>query len=171
MSSQASLPLTSARPLTFQVTLTVLALTLFTVVMVIGFGAYATLSADADALHRQKIFVATGLQDAVNTVMHEQEAISVWDDAVTYAKAHDQQWMIENLGKWMYDFYGHDRAYVLDERNRPVHAMADGETVPETSYATDEAEISPLVVRLRELLVQIAAWEGDNHPNPSSMIS
>src|SRR6188474_2206286 len=95
-----SAALTHNRPLTFQVTLTVLGLTLFTLLMVAGFGAYAMLRADADALQRQSVFVATGLQDAVNSVILEQESITVWDDAVTFSKARDQQWMIENLGAW-----------------------------------------------------------------------
>src|SRR5262249_35984319 len=122
--------------------------------------------ADDDALQRQKVFVATGLQDAVSHVIHEQESITVWDDAVTFAKAHDQQWMIENLGKWMYDYYGHDRAYVLDEHDRSVHAMADGKTIAPEEYAKDEPAIAPLVAKLRQLLVQIAAWQGDDPPKP-----
>ena len=56
----------NSRPLTFQVTLTVLALAVFSLAMVVGFGFFATLRADRDALQRQKIFVANGLQDAVN---------------------------------------------------------------------------------------------------------
>ena len=85
----------NSRPLTFQVTLTVLALAVFTLALVVGFGFFATMSADNDALQRQKAFVANGLQDAVNGLMREQESVSVWDDAVNFAKAHDQQWMSE----------------------------------------------------------------------------
>ena len=51
MKSQAN-----TRPLTFQVTLTVMALALFTLLMVVGFGAYATLRADEVALQRQTAF-------------------------------------------------------------------------------------------------------------------
>ena len=105
----------NSRPLTFQVTLTVLAVALFTLALIVGFGFFATISADKDALQRQKTFVGNGLQDAVNGLMREQESVAVWDDAVNFAKAHDQQWMSENLGEWMYSYYGHDRAFVLDE--------------------------------------------------------
>src|SRR5262245_15846163 len=166
MRARSNIPAAGARPLTFQVTLTVLALTVITVLTVAGFGLFATMRADDDALQRQKVFVATGLQDAVNDVIQQQESITVWDDAVTFSKAHDQQWMIENLGKWMFDYYGHDRAYVLDEQNRSVHAMVDGETVAADQYAKDEPAIAPLVARLRQLLVEIAAWQGDDPPKP-----
>ena len=161
-----SAALTHNRPLTFQVTLTVLGLTLFTLLMVAGFGAYAMLRADADALQRQSVFVATGLQDAVNSVILEQESITVWDDAVTFSKARDQQWMVENLGQWMFDYYGHDRAYVLDERGLAVHAMVDGKTMDPAEYAADEPIVAPLVARLRQKMVEIAAWEGDEPPKP-----
>ncbi len=119
----------NSRPLTFQVTLTVLALALFTLALVVGFGVFATMSADNDALQRQKVFVAHGLQEAVDALMREQESVTVWDDAVTFAKAHDEHWMRENVGEWMYSYYGHDRAFVLDEHDRPVYAMEDGKTV------------------------------------------
>ena len=126
------------RPLTFQVTLTVLALAVFTLLLVVSFGFFATISADNDALQRQKTFVGNGLQDAVNGLMREQESIAVWDDAVNFAKAHDQQWMAENLGEWMYTYYGHDRAFVLDEHDQPVHAMEDGKTLAPARYANTE---------------------------------
>jgi diguanylate cyclase (GGDEF)-like protein len=166
MRSRPNTVATGARPLTFQVTLTVLALTLFTVLMVVGFGLFAVMRADGDALQRQKAFVTTGIQDAVNDVVQQQQSIAIWDDAVTFAKAHDQQWMIENLGKWMYDYYGHDRAYVLDEHNRSVHAMVDGKTVAADEFSKDEQAIAPLVAKLRQLLVEIAAWQGNNPPKP-----
>jgi diguanylate cyclase (GGDEF)-like protein len=165
MTSPSAAP-SRTRPLTFQVTLTVLGLTLFTLLMVAGFGAYAMLRADADALARQSVFVATGLQDAVDSVIQEQESITVWDDAVTFAKAHDKQWMVENLGQWMFDYYGHDRAYVLDEQGQPVHAMVDGKTVDASEYGADEPTIAPLIARLRQKLVEIASWEGDDPPKP-----
>ena len=118
----------NSRPLTFQVTLTVLALALFTLALLVGFGFFATISADNDALQRQT-FVGNGLQDAVNGLMREQESVTVWDDAVNFAKAHDEQWMSENLGEWMYSYYGHDRAFVLDEQTGRFTRWKDGKTV------------------------------------------
>ena len=55
-------------PLTVQVTLTVLALGVFALAMVLGFGFYATMQADHVSLERQKIFFANGLQDQIAAV-------------------------------------------------------------------------------------------------------
>ena len=159
MKSQAS-----SSPLTSQVTLTVLALALLTVLLVTGFGAFATIRADENALQRQKAFVESGLADAVAAVKREQESITVWDDAIAFAKAHDQQWMRENLGEWMHSYYGHDRAFVLDEQNRPVHAMVDGKTVEPVRFVEAESVVAPEVQKLRALMAEIAASEDADPP-------
>ena len=145
----------NSRPLTFQVTLTVLALALFTLALFVGYGFFATMSADNDALQRQKVFVAHGLEETVDALVREQESVTVWDDAVTYAKAHDELWMRENVGEWMYSYYGHDRAFVLDEHDRPVYAMEDGKTVLPSRYALAEPTVLPAIEKLRALMATL----------------
>ena len=140
MKSQAN-----SSPLTFQVTLTVLALA------VVHAGCWSSASASSRRcapttmrLQRQKAFVADGPAGCRRLrLMREQESVTVWDDAVTFAKAHDQQWMRENLGEWMYSYYGHDRAFVLDEQNRPVHAMEDGKTVAPPATPRPSRAVAP----------------------------
>lgn len=151
-------------PLTLQLTLTVLALAAFALVTVVGFATFATMRADDVALQRQKAFVAKGIDDAVAELMREQESVTVWDDAVTATRDHDEQWMRENVGEWMYSYYGHDRAFVLDERDEPVYAMADGKTVPPASYAEAEPAVAPQVARLRSLIADIAASDDPDPP-------
>jgi diguanylate cyclase (GGDEF)-like protein len=141
-------------PLTFQVTLTVLALAVFALAMVFGFGLYATMQADHVSLERQKIFFANGLQDQIAAVEREQESIAVWDDAVINAKAGNVDWMVENISVWMYSYYGHNRVYVLDAANRPIHAMREGQVVAPVSYGEDEPAILPSVEKLRLLMRQ-----------------
>ena len=143
-------------PLTFQVTLTVLALGLFALAMVFGFGLYATMQADHVSLERQKIFFANGLKDQIAAVVREQESIAVWDDAVVNAKAGNQDWMVENLSVWMYTYYGHNRVYVLDAANRPIHAMWEGKVMAPSVYGEDESVLLPTVERLRALIGQPA---------------
>src|SRR5262245_59378001 len=102
-------------PLTSQVTLTVVALAVLALAMVTGFGYYAMQQSDRNSLERQKIFVANGLEDAIEAMKREQESVTVWDDSVTNAKAGNQDWMAQNLSVWMHSYYGHDRIYVLDD--------------------------------------------------------
>jgi len=139
-------------PLTYQVTLTVLALAAFSFVMVVGFGFYAAVQADHVSLERQKIFFANGLQDQIAAVEREQESVSVWDDSVINAKSGNQTWMAENLSVWMYSYYGHNRVYVLDEANRPIHAMREGKVVAPDLYAEDETALRSTVEKLRGLI-------------------
>ncbi len=141
-------------PLTYQVTLTVLALAAFALVMVVGFGFYAAVQADRVSLERQKIFFANGLQDQIAAVEREQESVSVWDDSVTNAKSGNQAWMAENLSVWMYSYYGHNRVYVLDDVNRPIHAMQEGKAVPASVYGADEPALLPTIEKLRQLIAQ-----------------
>ena len=150
-------------PLTVQVTLTVLALAAFSLAMVIGFGFYAALKADRDSLEKQKIFVSTGIADAINEVVRQQTSITVWDDSVVAARDTDQTWMADNLGEWMYSYYGHDRVYVLDVAGNPIHVMRDGKTVEARAYDEDRAAVEPSVVKLRALMKQAA---GSDDPPP-----
>lgn len=151
-------------PLTYQVTLTVLALAAFALVMVVGFGFYAAVQADHVSLERQKIFFANGLQDQIAAVEREQESVSVWDDAVTNAKSGNQTWMAENLSVWMYSYYGHNRVYVLDDANRPIHAMREGKVVAPDLYAEDETALRSTIEKLRGLIARPPEETGAGGP-------
>lgn len=150
------LPKSHPRPLTFQLTLTVLALAALALSMAAGFGLFAIGQTDEDSLRKQRIFVANGLAEQVEALKREQESVTVWNDSVVNAKAGNRQWMIENIGEWMHSYYGHDRVYVLDDRDRPVYAMQDGQTVESSAYAADEPAVLPKLGELRILMRQIA---------------
>jgi sensor domain CHASE-containing protein len=102
------------KPLTSQVTLVVVALAAFSLAIVVGFGFFATLETDRASLEKQKAFVSAGVADAIAAVVRQQNSVTVWDDSVIAARQSDQAWMSENLGEWMYSYYGIDRVYVLD---------------------------------------------------------
>ncbi|MER8916240.1 EAL domain-containing protein [Mesorhizobium sp. M0761] len=147
-------------PLTFQVTLTVLTLAVFALAIVVGFGLYATMQADRVSLEREKVFLANGLQDQIAAVKREQESVAVWDDSVINAKAGNQTWMAENFSVWMYSYYGHNRVYVLDNANRPVHAMREGKVVSPAVFGEDEPALRPTIARLRQMMSKDASQAG-----------
>ncbi|MES0019665.1 EAL domain-containing protein [Mesorhizobium sp. M0036] len=147
-------------PLTFQVTLTVLTLAVFALAIVVGFGLYATMQADRVSLERQKVFLANGLQDQIAAAKREQESVAVWDDSVINAKAGNQTWMAENLSVWMSSYYGHNRVYVLDDANRPVHAMREGKVVSPAVFGEDEPALRPTIARLRQMMSKDASQAG-----------
>ncbi|MEP9385930.1 EAL domain-containing protein [Mesorhizobium sp. KR9-304] len=144
-------------PLTFQVTLIVLALAAFSLAIVVGFGFFATLEADRVSLEKQKAFVAAGIADEMAEVVRQQKSVTEWDDSILAARRGDQAWMAENLGEWMHAYYGLDRVYVLDAAGRPVHAMRDGGTLAPSAYEDDRPRIEPFVEKLRALMKGAAA--------------
>ncbi|WP_442580542.1 bifunctional diguanylate cyclase/phosphodiesterase [Mesorhizobium sp. ASY16-5R] len=146
--------------MTFQVTLAVIAAAAFSFVLVLAFSVYAVIGVDRIAVERQKTFVRSGLAEQVENLIREQQSVTVWDDAVLNAKAGNQDWMAENLGEWMHSYYGHDRVYVLDDRNRPVHVMKDGHTLPPAAFEEEAAAVMPLVLKLREQLDRTASNAG-----------
>ncbi len=148
-------------PLTFQVTLTVLALAAFSLATVIGFGFYAAQRADSDSLERQKIYVSSGIADEVTELVREQASVTEWDGSLVAARAGDQRWMTENLGAWLHEYYKIDRVYVLDAAGRPIHAMRDGKTLPPSTFESDRATVEPSVAKLRALIREAADQEGD----------
>jgi diguanylate cyclase (GGDEF)-like protein len=158
-------------PLTFQVTLIVLALAAFSLAVLVGFGFFATLKTDRDSLEKQKAFVAAGVADEMVELVRQQTSITEWDDSILAARRGDQTWMAENLGEWMHSYYGIDRVYVLDAPGRPIHAMRDGKTIVPPAYSDDAASIEPSVAKLRTLMKTSANVENPPPPVVSDLIS
>ncbi|WP_027164303.1 EAL domain-containing protein [Mesorhizobium sp. WSM3224] len=157
----------NSSPLTRQVTLTVLTLAAFALAIVVGFGFYAADQADNASLERQKIFIADGLKDQIATVQREQESVTVWDESVTNVRAGNQTWIEENLSTWMYTYYGHNRVYILDPANHPIHAMQEGKVVEASTFSEDEPELQPAIEKLRHMLAEPA----DASSQPVKMVA
>ena len=74
--------------------------------------------------------VEYALAKSVERVPYDQESVAVWDDAVKYVKdGFDRKWVDINLGVWMYDYFKHDRSYVLNAEDQVLYSMADGRQV------------------------------------------
>ncbi|MBO9519218.1 MAG: PAS-domain containing protein [Porphyrobacter sp.] len=96
---------------------------------------YSTSRSDALAVERQNQFIVLAIQQSVAKIANDQEASTVWDDAVEHLQQRplDYTWIDNNLGIWFHSYYGHDEVYLLDPDNRPVYAMQAGvRAQPET---------------------------------------
>jgi diguanylate cyclase (GGDEF)-like protein len=149
-----------SEPLTSRITVPVIIGAALSLALVVAFGVYAVLRVDGLAVERQRNFARSGIAEQVDGLAREQRSVTLWNDSVLKAKAGDQQWMRENLGEWLHSYYGQDRVYVLDERNRPIHAMRDGMTVDPASFGGEAGAIMPLVARLRTQMRQRSAEPG-----------
>ena len=120
--------------------------------MLVGFMLWAARSIDEGRLAEESYFVREGLHDYLDRVPHEQENFTIWDDAVLMLRANDHDWIRDNLGEWVHDYFGHDEIYILDPANAPVYALDDGRTLPPQEYAGRAAQIGPLVEQLRRTI-------------------
>jgi len=132
-----------------------LAFTLIALAIGAGAGAYGywvTTQIDAFAIDRQTALVRRTLEEAIEDMGHQQQTVTVWDEAVIKAREGDQNWLAENLGEWMYSFFGHDEVYVIDGQNQPIYAMVDGETVDADAFGAVKPQLERLAGDLRSLL-------------------
>ncbi|MCW5717680.1 MAG: bifunctional diguanylate cyclase/phosphodiesterase [Bauldia sp.] len=139
-------------------------------VILVGLGAVAAVTAwsatrsDTLAIQNQTRLVAHLLEAETDIIVHDQESVALWDDAVVKTKlAFDYAWVDENLGVWMYDYFGHDRTFVLDEAGRAIYGMADGQGAgPGVVLALPQA-VAEMAARVRAgapVEAEVAVVEG-----------
>lgn len=141
----------------FRRTFSMLVLASFVVVFAVaamllgGFLLWSAGQIDENAVARQAQRVIHAIQSIRTSTPREQESVAIWDDAVVAARNRNQDWLQTNIGKWMFDYFGHDESYVLAPDDRPVYASVDGRTRGLAAFDSRQAAILPLVDDLRKL--------------------
>ncbi|MDQ2633156.1 MAG: EAL domain-containing protein [Pseudomonadota bacterium] len=124
--------------------------------LVLGGAGWAVLwvgaRTDAVSAERQGRLVDVVVGQFKSSLAHDQESVTVWDDAVERVKAGDAEWINSNLGEWMHTYFGHDAAYVLDPADRVVFAFADKSPRDPTAFDAIRPVAQPLAAELRERL-------------------
>ncbi|MDQ0138368.1 diguanylate cyclase (GGDEF)-like protein [Neorhizobium galegae] len=106
---------------------------------------------DEVAALRQKDLVTLIVSQIQSGVAHDQESVTVWDDAVIKTRERDLDWMETNLGQWMNTYFGHDAAVVLSVEGSLIYQfIAESDSAP-SSEDVLEAYL-PLAKRLRQRL-------------------
>src|SRR3569833_768914 len=139
------------------------------VTLLLGFAFWASSTVDQKEVARQTGFVATGLRQILDRVPKEQESVTQRDDSVVQAKANNQPWMVENLGKWVGDYFGHDEVYVLDSADRPIHAMRQGVPVDVGEFTSRQGLVLPLARKLRAEMADASKGLSDSSQTEGSM--
>ena len=93
--------------------------------------------------------VEYALTKSIERVPYDQESVAVWDDAVKFVKGIDLKWVDINLGVWMYEYFKHDRSYVLNAEDQVLYSMADGKQVS-VSRRLPLGKIPEVMAELRE---------------------
>jgi diguanylate cyclase (GGDEF)-like protein len=120
-------------------------------------GAFMILAAgraDDLAAGRQQHLIATVLAQSFFGIPHDQEAMTVRDEAVLRIRAPnpDLAWIDSNMGISLYRQYGHDEVYILDPDGHAIYAMREGRRAPPDSYRRAATVAAPLLAELRHRL-------------------
>lgn len=130
----------------------IIGLTLLIAIATTGLLLWSTIQTDSVAVSRQQSLVALIVSKLESGVAHDQESVTVWDDAVTALRKRDDKWIDTNLGSWMHTYFGQDEIYILDPTDAPVYASIDGSKADPGSYTSIKGTTGRLVEDLRARL-------------------
>jgi diguanylate cyclase (GGDEF)-like protein len=119
---------------------------------------------ESDQLSRERLHqvVQYALGKSIEKVPYDQESVAIWDDAVKNVRdKFDAKWVDINLGVWMFDYFKHDRTYVLNGQNNVLYAMADGKQFS-ASRRLPVGKVAELVAALRQQVRDGALDRYDN---------
>lgn len=117
---------------------------------VLGFVIWSTGSIDERALERQNAMFKQVIEARRARLEHELSSIAVSDNTVVNTRLmFNFNWVDHNIGRWMHEFFGHDRTVVLDGQSQPIYMMEDGVSVAPQGYQHIAGPIQPLVDKVR----------------------
>jgi diguanylate cyclase (GGDEF)-like protein len=125
-------------------------LLLLMAVLAASFVIWSTAGIDARSVQRETRLVARAVERQVEEIPRTQQSVVLWDDAFTRTRAaYDRDWLDNNLGIWLHDFYGVDAVAILSDRDQPIYTMEDGVSPAPGLLTESWATIAPLVAQLR----------------------
>lgn len=135
----------------------------------IGVGVRAMMIIDSEAAAREGKLAMRALDAERMQLAVEQQSATIWDDAVEAVFARDMQFIEENLGVWMHDYFGHDESYILTPQDQPFYAAIRGRTVDPAVMAEAEPVIAALVSRLRTAATDVGIGPNADAEGPEAL--
>ena len=121
-----------------------------TAATVLGFVFWSTANIDERALERQSAMFEQIIEASRTRLEHELASVAVRDDTVVNTRlTFNFTWVDRNLGRWMHEFFGHNRIVVLDALAQPLYMAVDGVSVPPQTYRGISSPVQQLVNRVR----------------------
>jgi diguanylate cyclase (GGDEF)-like protein len=142
----------NSRRFLLRTALPIIGVTLIASIATAGLLLWSTLQTDRVSVARQQSLVALIVSQLQSGIAHDQESVTVWDDAVNALRARNMEWLDANLGSWMHTYFGHDEIYILESSGAPIYASVDGKAVEPGAYSVVQATAGPLVAELRTRL-------------------
>ncbi|NDW07695.1 diguanylate cyclase domain-containing protein [Jiella pacifica] len=113
---------------------------------------------DIASVDRETRLVRRLVDDRIARITRDQLTSTTWDEAVKGLSAPvDSDWLDDNLGVWMHDYFGIDRVFILDGTDHSLYAMIDGKRRRPDAYFSHASLIEPIVKELRQFMASPAA--------------
>lgn len=106
---------------------------------------------DDIAQTRQKDLLTLIVSNMRDTLAHNQESATVWDDAVHHVATKDLDWIALNLGQWMFTYFDHDAAVITTSEGVPIYEYIAPSSHPVAKEALSKA-YRPLATILQKRL-------------------
>jgi sensor domain CHASE-containing protein/GGDEF domain-containing protein len=134
-------------------------------VLVLTLGVhYAVTAFDAGNEQRERVLASNGIEQRIEEVALMVVPQADWDDAVTHLDHRfDAEWSRANIGSYLFQTNGFDRAFVLNRDNRLLEAYRLGSAVPPASYASAAPQFAELVKAVRALEAKRAPYPVGPH--------
>jgi len=124
---------------------------LVTAATVLAFVLWASADLDERSLEREMRLASQILIEETASVPHDQQSIALWDDAVFHTRMNfDLAWVDNNLGSWLFNYFGHNRAFILNDADKPIYGMEQGNVVNPDLFEADAETYRPMVNALRD---------------------
>ena len=113
--------------------------------------AYAGWSANEAATDSERTVLANALNQSIARALNEQKSIAWWDDPVTKItdEAIDLEFTDANFGIFLTETYGHDEVYILNAKDRPLYAFADGKRLEPAAFEQRRPALDALIAEIR----------------------
>lgn len=116
----------------------------------------AMMAIDRDAAAREERLAKVAIEAEWSRISVEQQSATIWDDAIRAVAAGDTDFLDDNLGLWMHDYFGHDESYILAPSGQPIYAAIDGARVDPVAVNDAAPQIMAIVDQLRSMTAEFS---------------
>ena len=143
-------PKTNRRQSSLAMLLSVVLALVITAASFLAFIVWVTTNIDQRAVERQRTLVTHIIDGRQKSLLQQLESVAVWDDAVVNTQFRiNFDWIADNLGVWMYDFYRIDRIAIFDKNAVPIYLMDAGVSLEPAEHPELTTVFAPFLGRLR----------------------
>ncbi|MFV1851972.1 MAG: putative bifunctional diguanylate cyclase/phosphodiesterase [Thalassospira sp.] len=122
--------------------------------LLLNFGGFwllywTTQEADRVAYERQHHMFERVIGDMRDQIAHDQESVTIWDDALIAVRDGDYEWVEWNLGTWMQEYFDHNGLFVFTADDELLYEFIPEEGQDSLDHAAAAQTIERLITDLR----------------------